>query len=323
MKSWLVHDGILIMAYCNPYMGISKNKGTPKWMVYNGKPYQKWMIWAENLPIFGNIHIIWAVQSLLKPTVLVTASITVADYFLMSQKKKHGAIPTDYLLLNPNSTTIQHTLWWLWCSLSPNLRIQGPHHPCVYPNARSPSIAWGKVTSKNGPKKNIKFDHSLPKKNAWGKELHDLEGVLTPFYRGKIGAQVFCIFVGVWGGEKGVKPENFLQRIRWNWDDVHWKKAAFFVLFHGVFFVKAVEIVPQKSFFCGTRQKKTSTQAVGIRLNVPPTNQDIDQRKHPPLPATLSRCSGVFSFKVPLCPRIFVECRRLLWEKKLWGFPAL
>ena len=23
----------------NQHMGISKNKGTPKWMVYNGKPY--------------------------------------------------------------------------------------------------------------------------------------------------------------------------------------------------------------------------------------------------------------------------------------------
>ncbi len=22
-----------------PYMGVSKNTGTPKWMVYNGKPY--------------------------------------------------------------------------------------------------------------------------------------------------------------------------------------------------------------------------------------------------------------------------------------------
>ena len=22
-----------------PYMGVSKNMGTPKWMVYNGKPY--------------------------------------------------------------------------------------------------------------------------------------------------------------------------------------------------------------------------------------------------------------------------------------------
>ena len=25
--------------------GVSKNWGTPKWMVYNGKPYLKWMIW--------------------------------------------------------------------------------------------------------------------------------------------------------------------------------------------------------------------------------------------------------------------------------------
>ena len=23
-----------------PYMDVSKNRGTPKWMVYNGKPYQ-------------------------------------------------------------------------------------------------------------------------------------------------------------------------------------------------------------------------------------------------------------------------------------------
>ena len=27
-------------------MGVSKNMGTPKWMVYNGKPYFKWMIWG-------------------------------------------------------------------------------------------------------------------------------------------------------------------------------------------------------------------------------------------------------------------------------------
>ena len=26
-------------------VGVSKNNGTPKWMVYNGKPYEKWMIW--------------------------------------------------------------------------------------------------------------------------------------------------------------------------------------------------------------------------------------------------------------------------------------
>ena len=27
-------------------MGVSKNNGTPKWMVYNGKPYLKWIIWG-------------------------------------------------------------------------------------------------------------------------------------------------------------------------------------------------------------------------------------------------------------------------------------
>ena len=28
--------GILIMVCYNPYMGVSKNRGPPKWMVYNG-----------------------------------------------------------------------------------------------------------------------------------------------------------------------------------------------------------------------------------------------------------------------------------------------
>ena len=32
--------------YYIPYMGVSKNRGTPKWMVYNGKPLLKWMIWG-------------------------------------------------------------------------------------------------------------------------------------------------------------------------------------------------------------------------------------------------------------------------------------
>ena len=34
-----------------------KIRGTSKWMVYNGKPYLKWMIWGENPTIFGNIHV--------------------------------------------------------------------------------------------------------------------------------------------------------------------------------------------------------------------------------------------------------------------------
>ena len=36
-------------------MGVSKNRGTPKWMVYNGKPY--WKGWFGGTTILGNIHI--------------------------------------------------------------------------------------------------------------------------------------------------------------------------------------------------------------------------------------------------------------------------
>ena len=37
------------------HMGGSKNGGTPKWMVYNGKPYKNG--WFGGTPIFGNTHI--------------------------------------------------------------------------------------------------------------------------------------------------------------------------------------------------------------------------------------------------------------------------
>ena len=36
-------------------MGVSKNGGTPKWMVYNGKPYSNG--WFGGTTIFGNTHI--------------------------------------------------------------------------------------------------------------------------------------------------------------------------------------------------------------------------------------------------------------------------
>ena len=35
-------------------MDVSKNRGTPKWMVSNGKPYWNW--WFGGTTIFGNIH---------------------------------------------------------------------------------------------------------------------------------------------------------------------------------------------------------------------------------------------------------------------------
>ena len=41
------------------YMGVSKNRGTPKWMVYSGKPYQNG--WFGGTTISGNIHIFFCV----------------------------------------------------------------------------------------------------------------------------------------------------------------------------------------------------------------------------------------------------------------------
>ena len=36
------------------HMGVSKNKGTPKWMIYNGKRYLNG--WFGGTTIFGNPH---------------------------------------------------------------------------------------------------------------------------------------------------------------------------------------------------------------------------------------------------------------------------
>ena len=39
-------------------MGVSLNGGTPKWMVYNGKPYLNG--WFGGTPIFGNTQMLQA-----------------------------------------------------------------------------------------------------------------------------------------------------------------------------------------------------------------------------------------------------------------------
>ena len=39
----------------NLYVGVSENSGTPKWMVYKGKPYQNG--WFGGATIFGNTHV--------------------------------------------------------------------------------------------------------------------------------------------------------------------------------------------------------------------------------------------------------------------------
>ena len=49
------NDGSLVFLKWKWCMGVSKNRGTPKWMVYNGKPYYNG--WFGGTPIFGNIRI--------------------------------------------------------------------------------------------------------------------------------------------------------------------------------------------------------------------------------------------------------------------------
>ena len=82
---------VLTLGFCShnstwglsKYLGVSKNSGTPKWMVYNGEPLSKWMIWGY--PYFWNTHIFsatssrsnWKVQ---KPHILWHASREQRDH---------------------------------------------------------------------------------------------------------------------------------------------------------------------------------------------------------------------------------------------------
>ena len=52
-KSWVVHHRVCTQQttvrgpfFRCSFMGVSENRGTPKWMVYNGKPYETGMIWG-------------------------------------------------------------------------------------------------------------------------------------------------------------------------------------------------------------------------------------------------------------------------------------
>ena len=42
---FVIYKCVYMHVHIHTYMGVSKNRGTPKWMVYNGKPQFKWMIW--------------------------------------------------------------------------------------------------------------------------------------------------------------------------------------------------------------------------------------------------------------------------------------
>ncbi len=63
-------------------MGVSENRGTPKWMVYNGKPYLKWMIWGYETPKYTPTLSPLLQSAIIQPTIPIGA-----PFWLLSQCK--------------------------------------------------------------------------------------------------------------------------------------------------------------------------------------------------------------------------------------------
>ena len=72
-------------------MDVSQNRGTPKWMIYNGKPYQNG--WFGATTIFGNIHIGGCIKL---PWRVPTSSPG------KKHKKATFAVPASWCLLRPD-----------------------------------------------------------------------------------------------------------------------------------------------------------------------------------------------------------------------------
>ena len=67
-------------------MGVSENRGIPKWMVYNGKPLLRWMIWGETHYFWK--HLYWHPKTISYSGLLYT-SFYCCTCFL--QKQVHTA----------------------------------------------------------------------------------------------------------------------------------------------------------------------------------------------------------------------------------------
>ena len=93
-------------------MGVSKNRGTPKWMVYNGKPYQNGF---GGTIIFGNIHIaperqfliLWQYHPLLPDQLFEKAAYFVGRTWLST-----GFYAKCFRVLL--DTFVDCTLTWIW-----------------------------------------------------------------------------------------------------------------------------------------------------------------------------------------------------------------
>ena len=96
-------------------MDVSKNRGTPKWMVYNGKPLLKWMIWG--IPPFKETSI-WPFsmqETHRKPAIEGLGWIPGWDVAVdVSKLLLMDKIPNNHLgwLFYPINYGIIIILWW-------------------------------------------------------------------------------------------------------------------------------------------------------------------------------------------------------------------
>ena len=85
-------------------MGVSKNGGTPKWMVYNGKPYEQMDdLGGFNPRIFGNTHLLPPFP-LLKQMLLFSGSKDAEGKAV----KLHPSTPSNAKTKVPNANPVGH-----------------------------------------------------------------------------------------------------------------------------------------------------------------------------------------------------------------------
>ena len=105
------------------YLGVSNNRGTPKWMVCNGKPYGNG--WLGGTTIFGNIHL---------ATNCITWTPLSAMNIRFGRPKNNPKIGG----WKPTHLTKYSSKWVHLPEVGLQMKIIRNHHPVVY-HAVSPT----------------------------------------------------------------------------------------------------------------------------------------------------------------------------------------
>ena len=92
------------------YMGISKNRGSPKWMVYDGKALLKWMIWGyhyfwkhphQESEKLQNIGCSWVAFNI--PGYSVSNNDMIEQSITTSSKNKHTSSQRSRYFVGPST----------------------------------------------------------------------------------------------------------------------------------------------------------------------------------------------------------------------------